>query len=292
MGNTAYWMRFLALSGICALALAAPAHAADQAPATAKAATIDQPADKAQILKRGRDSYYSLRAEGFSEFSCSVVPNWSQVLVKVRQTNPKEADRELKMLQASHFRIVVPAHGEPAIVPASAAESPAEQDDRSAVEYRKAQKMTQSFFLIWAGSVRDPLLPNPGAEYTLQEEPSQYRFTFHDGNTDVVTVTDRNMLIKSVRLAGGGFAMVLSPEFSKVAGGLLPSNYDLTYPELPQDEQVRIRTVLEYQLVDGLQLPSKFTLTATGGGESNTFEFSFVDCHASRGDAITPAVKK
>ncbi len=265
------------MAGACALAFAAAASGAEPV------------AGKEKVLEQARARYYSLRAEGLSEFRCSVVPNWDLALAKVRRGDPKEADRELKILQASHFGVAVPAYGDPAIVPASAAESPAEQDERSAVEYHKAQKMARSLFLVWAGSVSDPLLPKPGAEYTLEEEPSQYRFIFHDGTTDAETVTDREMLIKSVRLTQGKFAMVFSPEFKKVAGGLLPSSYDLSYPGLPQEDQLRIRTVLDYQLVDGFQLPGKLTLTATGGGESDTFEFSFVDCHASRRDALAPA---
>src|ERR1700692_4135468 len=75
----------------CALALLLPTVSSAQKP------------DKTETLKKARQSYYSLRDEGLTEFQCTMAPNWAFLLAEQREADPTAIDTAIQKLQALHF---------------------------------------------------------------------------------------------------------------------------------------------------------------------------------------------
>jgi hypothetical protein len=47
-----------------------------------------QQPDKSETLKKARQSYYSLKDEGLTEFQCTMAPNWAFLLADQRKADP------------------------------------------------------------------------------------------------------------------------------------------------------------------------------------------------------------
>jgi hypothetical protein len=90
-------LHFLFLATILAVALPLP--------------SLAQQSDKTEIIKKARQSYYSLKAEGFNQATCSMVPNWNFLLEEQRKADAANIDAAIKKLEGLRFMLAVDAEG-------------------------------------------------------------------------------------------------------------------------------------------------------------------------------------
>src|SRR5207302_1335620 len=75
------------------------------------AQTLDQKNNPA-ILRKARDSYYSLRRLGLSEFQSVVETNWQVTLADEIKANPSGAEAGIKLLNGLHFAMALDQDGQ------------------------------------------------------------------------------------------------------------------------------------------------------------------------------------
>ncbi len=287
MGNTDYsWKRLLVLSGICALVLAAPAHAADPAPANAQA-------DDDQIIAQARASYYSLKREGMAEFRCRVVPNFDQVLAGLRKTDAAEADRRANILAHTRFELVVPLEGNVILTHSYDGEMPAELAANFNLVYSNVEQALRGFFMTWRGFMVNDMLPKPGVAYTLDKVQSGYRISYLDHGASALVTMDHDMVISSIKMTMGPFEGTISPHFEKIDGKLVLVSYEgVSQGPVPgahvPDVKAKGHFKIDNQLVDGFLIPRYHEMQGTVNGETAAMGITFSDCHAKRTDAAAP----
>lgn len=284
------WRGIPGMVVVCALACAAPAFAADpavgQAPGkgSVKAAsqTSGKALNKAEILEKARAGYYSLHREGLSEFTCGLVPDWEMMLAEVRKTNPEEAERRLKIFRQIHFELTALSLGIINIKHSYSGEEHPELAENFNHIYHGIEQMTSGFFDTWKGFVMVPFLPEASADFNIEKKGTQYRLSYREGDTEVLTRLDQNLVIKSTHIVNSEFDSTIEPQFTRVDGGLLLSGYDGIYVGGEPSTKAVIHVRIDNQLVDGFQLPGRIAVSGSDDGTEFAVEVSFVDCHATR----------
>ncbi len=261
-------------------AASAPAVAATSAPAAAPAAV--PLSDNDRLLEKARAAYYSLQKEGFGEFTCRLVPNWEKLLVDVRKINAKEADRRVKVFGKIRFTARVKADGGVSITHSYEGQEPADLAENFRHVYHGVEQMATGFFDSWKGYALTPYLPEAGTAYTLEREPSQYRLSYKEGETGIIILLDRELAIRSTRVVDQDFDITFHPHFRKTKGGLLLTGFDTSYAGTSPPTKGEGHVLIEYQKVDGFQLPKKLNLSGVDDGARFDVEMFFTECHASR----------
>ncbi len=284
MGGTSFsWKRLLVRSGMCALVLAAPAHAADQPPAGPQA-------EDDRIIAQARASYYSLKDAGMTEFRCRIVPNIDNMLVIMRKTDAADADLRAKILAKTRFDLVVPLRGKATLTHSYDGEVPANPTVDQV--YDGMDKSTRGFFQIWTGFMVQGVFPAAGQPYVLEKAQSQYYLSSVDGGSIMFVAMDQDLLVSRMKINDRNFRVTISPRFEKVGGKLVLIGYDATDQAVWQDMKIEFHVKIDNQLVDGLQLPRRYEVQGMVNGQAFDMALTFTDCHVSRGDVIAPAVKK
>ncbi len=282
MGNTGYRKRLWLWSGMCALALAAPVHAADQPPAAAKVAAGEPVAEREKVLVKARASYYSLHQAGLGGFKCSLVPNWERMLHDLFKTAPEGADETLKELKKIRFELSVSGSGIPAITHHVEGELDPELEKSLGDMYGGMEQMVDGFFATWRGFTIRPLLPGPAVEYRLEKTGHEYRISYREDDAEVVTVLGEDLAIKSLHVTSREIDTTLRPVFGKTAGGFLLSGYGAEYQNLQPPSRGVLTVKIDNRMVDGFQLPAKVFVTGEDDGTPFAIEIAFTDCHATR----------
>ena len=271
----------VALVGACVAILLAPAAMAFQ-----------KPFDNDRVLTQARASYYSLKSEGLAEFQCSMTPNWEALLAELHKTNPAGAEAAVKKLSSLQFSVTLPTGGD-AQVTHNTLEAENEEVAKGLKDiYSGMEQMTVGFFQTWSAFMVSPALPEPGNVYDLQKDGIQYRLSYKDGSSDVVTILDRDFAISSTRVTNATFDSTLEPQFRKSAPGLLLlAGYHATYKGTAPGDNTDLTVAIDYQAVDGFQLPRTLNLKGTYGNSPFAVEGGFSNCAATKAGAesATPA---
>ena len=93
----------------------APPAAPSPSPDTASGLTV---ADRKEIIRKARESYYSLKAEGLIEFQCQVLPDWDAIY-KDQPLDPLVRDQLLPVLKETYFQVVFTPGAAPTVSPHS-----------------------------------------------------------------------------------------------------------------------------------------------------------------------------
>ncbi len=270
--------------GACALAFAAAAHAADQPPADVLAADD-------QIIAKGRASYYSLKAEGMSGFSCQLVPDFDKALEDLRKTNASEAERRAKLFPRMHFELVAPLMGNAVVTHSFDGEEPADLAGNFEKIYNGMDQMARGFFMTWRGFMVVDVFPKPGQPYTLEKVQSGYRIYYPDGGADALIMTDPDLVISSLKITTPKFVATIRPQFKKVDGKLVLAAYEALYqgtePGAKTEAEARVR--IDYQKVDGFQLPQYLHIDGALNGKPYEVGIAFTGCHITKGNEPLPA---
>jgi hypothetical protein len=90
-----------------------------------------------------------------------------------------------------------------------------------------------------------------------------------------VTLTDRGFRINEIRVTGENFKASLKPLLKESPDGLILNGYAADYET--GSRHTRVETRLEYQLVNGLQLPRKVNVNTVYEGKPAQIEWLFSD---------------
>lgn len=247
-------------------------------PATLSAQT----ADKEEIVKQARQSYYSLKGEGLAEFHCAMEPNWDTLLADLKKTDPEAAARGLQKLNQLRFSATVTPGSDAKVTHNEVSADNAQAAEGLKQVYHGMEQMTVGFFQTWSAFMMTPSLPAVDDDYQLEDLGAQYRLTYKEGTADVTTTMGKDLAISELKVNTAEFKSTLWPQFTKTAKGFLLSGYQATYLGATAAETTELKVDITHQLADGIQVPKKLNIKGSYGGSPFDVEVAFTDCHATR----------
>jgi hypothetical protein len=258
---------------VLSLVLALPANAAFAQTTTASAAAD---ARRRQIVQQGHDAYYSLRAHGLEGFQSTIKPNWEQVLRGQGATDPAQLENALKLLNGIHFTMVMDEKGAVTVMHKTDVEPPNEQVRKGFEEiYSGIDQAVSGFFATWSLFMLTSPFPEVNSDYQVDEQGSQYRLTYKDGSSDVVTLLGKDMVIQEVKVTSPQFTSVVRPHVNKTATGFVLAGYDADYTPTSGPGMVHLDVKIGHQMIQGLQLPVSLTADSTLDGAPTHMELAF-----------------
>ncbi|MBZ5524054.1 MAG: hypothetical protein LAP21_17600 [Acidobacteriia bacterium] len=274
----------LMLAG-CAVMLLTPGAHAFQQPDTLevlkKARQEEVTKANLAVLEKARASYYSLKNEGMAGFQCDMTPNWAALLEEQRKTNPEGIDAAIVRLKQLHFSVTVGADGA-----AKVTHNEITADNEKMAEglkqiYSGMEQMTTGFFQTWSVFVVSPPLPELATPFEL-ENGADYSLSYKDGATDVVTLMGRDFAVKALQVTAQEFVSILKPRFSKTPKGYLMTAYDADYEGAGGKDKTELQVAIDYQPVEGLQVPKTLNLKGSYNGSPFQVEVAFSGCTATK----------
>ena len=250
----------------------------------ATAAAASQPAanspgaDSAQIVEQARRAYYSLRAVGLDEFQSTVTPNWAIVLRDELKASPENAQAALKLLNGLHFSMLLDKDGKVTMSHHADIEPQNEQQRQGFDQiYSGMDQAVSGFFATWSMFMLNTPFPSAGTEYQLEDLGRQYRLSYKEGSSDVVTLMSKDLIISEVKVTSPEFISSVRPQFIRTAKGLVLSGYAADYQPTSGPGVVKLDVKLEHQPVSGLQLPVNLIADSVLDGAPTHIELAFSD---------------
>lgn len=239
-------------------------------------------ANKQSVLSQARQSYYNLRSQGLSAFTCSVTPNWEVLLQKERAQNPEGVDHAIQALNQLHFTL---SFGADDSVKLTHNELTDQNEDMIAALkqiYGGMEQMASGFFDTWKLFMLNTPFPEINSDYGLQAAGPQYRLTYRDGLADVVTTMGRDFAISDLKVTTTEFDSDIQPQFTKSPKGFLFSAYDATYQSKNPGEATQLKVRIGYQEVEGLELLQQLDLSGSYGDKPFAVQLTFSDCKVTK----------
>lgn len=225
---------------------------------------------KRDLLRQSIQSYYSLRRLGLLEFRANVQPNWV-AMAKDTKGNPEA----MKMLNGLRFLVSLRPDGSVKVDYESAAPIPTAQEGNIKQIYAGMDEMLTGFFATWNLFMLTSPFPAAESEYQLQDLGEKYLLTYKEGSTDVSTTMTREFGITEVKVSAEAFKASVKPQFTKTPKGYVLVGYEGSYEPTVGPGKTRLSVRVEYQEINGFQLPRKLNLDGIYDGSLVQAELQF-----------------
>lgn len=240
-------------------------------------------ANKQAVLSQARRAYYNLRTEGLQSFECGITPNWEMLLQKEREQNPEGADQAIKILNQIQFTFNLAADSTMKLTHNTVAGQSDQMTDEFKQIYAGVEQMASGFFDTWKLFMLNPPFPEVGSQYDLVATGSQYRLSYkEDRATDVVTTMSRDFAINNMKFTTPDSDNAIQPIFTATPKGLLLTSYETVYQSQKPEESTHLKVHIDYNTVDGIQMPQKLNLSSSYGGSPLNVELGFSDCKVTK----------
>jgi hypothetical protein len=217
-------------------------------------------ADRKEIIRSARQSYYSLKGEGLTEFRCQVSLGWESTF-KALKADEVGRDQVLPVLKKTHFELLAGQSGASTVSHQSEVAPPTEE---VAERIRKVtggiEQILTGFMHTWSMFMMEPPLPAVDSEYQLEDLGEKYRLTYKEGPANVVTSMTHDFAIEEMTVTAPELEGTVRPHFARNKNGFVLVGYEATYKAGSSGPQ-QLSVKVEYKKFEGLNLPS--TVTAT-----------------------------
>jgi hypothetical protein len=240
-------------------------------------------ADKREIVRRATQSSYSLRRLGLLEFKANVQPNWA-LMTKNLQANPEA----MKMLNGLIFSVLLRPDGSVKVEHESSLPIPSAQEENVKQIYGSMDEMLRGFFMTWKVLMLTSPFPAVESEYQLQDLDGEYLLTYKEGNTDISTTMTKELAIEEIRVSSDAFKGSVRPQLTKTPTGYVLVGYQGRYEPTAGPGKTKLDIQIDYQEVNGLQLPRKLSLDAIYDGSPVQMELRFSQYQLKLADSGVP----
>ena len=208
--------------------------------------------DKKQLLRNAQQKYYNLKRAGLVEFESNVQPNWEVVL------GSESNAATLKLLNAIHFSMVIDSQ--------STFRMFHRTDDYAANQkaagvlnpiYLGMHDAVSRFISTWSIFMLTSPFPDPDSECEIEQTSDQIRFSHKEQNNQVTTVTNKDFSVIEITVVGEGLTASLKPVLETTATGYILKGYSGDYRTSADARETLLKVSVDYQQVNGLQLPHK-----------------------------------
>lgn len=256
---------WLLILGVCGLAVPR-AHAMDKA------------AQK-KIVRQARQAYYSLQAHGFAGAQADVRPQWQVLLKPMLESNPAGAQAALGRLQHLHFAMSLDSSLNSSLTHQWDGTAPADAESNAAFKqiYGGMDQALSGFFQSWSVFMLKPPFPEVEEAYELEEVEGQYRLSYKDGTAAVVIRMTKDFAISELKISTSDFDSTIVPQLKRTPQGLVLASFLGNYVPTKGPGTVQLKVDVEYQELEGLQLPSRIHLDSSYDGQPTEMELLVVD---------------
>lgn len=232
--------------------------------------------DKQAIIAQARQAYYSLSRFGLIEFQSNIQPNWELVLKSEIAANPSGAQESLRLLNGLHFPMSLDPKGNVKVNHTADFTPPNEKAAEGFKQiYAGLDEAMSGFFATWNPFMLSSPFPEVDSEYQLEDLDGEYRLSYKDGTADVVTTMTGDLAITEIKVSATEFKSSIKPRFMKTQKGYVLTGYEATYQPATGPGVTRLSVQLDYQEVNGLQLPRKLHMDGVYDGNSFEMELLF-----------------
>jgi hypothetical protein len=232
-------------------------------------------ADKKEIIRQARQSYYNLPSQGLFEVQSTVTPNWNAFLHEELKSDIPPDHPALKLLNGLHFWLSLDQKGA-AKISHQIDTTPASQESFN--DLNQTISGVEQMLSGFAQSVSPFLFTSPfpevESEYHLEEQGDQYRITYKEGDFNVTTTMKKDFAITDLLVTGPAFTASLKPQFTKTDKGFLINGYQGNY-QFASGKESHLAVQMEYNNIEGFQLPGKLLVDATADGRTHKWQLQF-----------------
>jgi hypothetical protein len=208
-------------------------------------------------------------------YQCDITPDWNLLLQEQRKQNPAGADTAIGILNQLHFTVNLAAddsvklsHNE------LTGQSDAMMKALSQI-YGGMEQMTSGFFDTWKLFMLNAPFPTVDSDYQVEDLGKRYRLTYKESGADVTTSMGHDYSITNLQVTTKDYDSAIQPTFSNSGSGYVLTGYDATYTSQNAAEKTVLTVNLEYQQVQGLQVPKTLNLSGTYGGTPFAVKLTF-----------------
>jgi len=231
------------------------------APAPAKPPVQNTSAMKDLILRKAEGAYYILQAQGLKSFQCVIQPNWAQIV-----TDPAQ----LALVNQVQFTAAIDDQGGATVtpfLPSGAAIDPSLNDLVGGL-----QQAAEGFFQTWNSLVFSRVFsPDDDDQLVYSSQSDGYHFAQKTSDANVDIVMTRDALITAMKVTTSSSVIEMSPVYIATDNGLLLSSMNSVIDSGKQ----KVNFQLQYQLVDGLELPAMAAYQVTFPDQTVSIDMSF-----------------
>jgi hypothetical protein len=136
-----------------------------------------------------------------------------------------------------------------------------------------AQRTVLGFFQSWDSMVLTSLFsPTTDDGYTLTEQPDGYKLTTIAGEQHIEISLSRDFVLTLMHVTAPGVVISIIPKYTKIDKGLLlMTGFD---DDINNGSQ-KVNVQIQYQTIEGFQLPSKVSYQVTFSGQTVPMDLYF-----------------
>jgi hypothetical protein len=236
--------------------------------------------DRREIVRRARQSYYSLKKQGLLEFRCSALPDWDLTYKSVN-SDKIGMEQLLPILQKTRFKVVVGPDGASTISHESDIAPPDENVARRVRDSISGmEQVLTGFYRTWSQFVVNTLLPDENSEYTVDELDGKYLLSYKEGTAEVITTMDHDFRIEQLKVTSSQFDATFRTQWSNTEKRLLLAAYDAEIKTASASSVLSVK--IEYEETDGFELPSAIKAEVPMGEKKVPIRIAFADYETKR----------
>jgi len=192
------------------------------------------------------------------------------------KADPAAGEAAVKLLNGLHFSMLLDKDGKVTVTHHTDTE-PANEQQRQGFDqiYSGMDQAISGFFTTWSVFMLSPPLPAANSVYQLEDLGVQYRISYKDGPSDVITTMGKDMIITEVKVSSAEFISSVRPQLTRTAKGFVLSGYTADYKPTSGPGVVKLDLKIVNHPVNGLQLPSNLVLDSVLDGEATHMELAF-----------------
>jgi hypothetical protein len=246
-----------------------------QSPRVVRASGLS-PAAQHKIVKDAQESYYSLRAVGLEEFQSTIKPNWEKILHDQGVTDSKDMQAALQLLNGLHFSMQLDENGKVTVNHHSDIEPPNERVKQGFDQINSGiEQAVSGFFATWSLFMLNSPFPDAGSAFQLEDQGSQYRLSYKEGDSDVVMLMSKHLVISEIKVTSPQFLSIVKPQVRETPKGFVLTGYIGDYTPTSGPGVVHLDVKIEHAPVNGMQLPLTLIADSTLDGAPTHMELAF-----------------
>ncbi|HUQ30665.1 MAG TPA: hypothetical protein VM095_01040 [Pyrinomonadaceae bacterium] len=234
--------------------------------------------DKIETIRQARRAYYSLSRLGLVGFESKIQPNWQLALKAQLAANPSGAQEGLKILNGLHFSMLLDQQGNVKVNHSSDSPAPNEQVATGFNQiYQGIEQVVTGFYMTWNLFMLQTPFPEDSAGYQLQDLGNHYLLSYKDKADEVFMTMTKELVITELKVSSPQFKGLINPHFIKTPKGYVLTGYEGNFEPATGPGKTQLSVKLDYQEVNGLQLPHKLFIDSSYDGEATQVELLFSD---------------
>ena len=228
------------------------------------------PPDKAQLLLKARQIYYVLQNQGMKSFQCTVQPDWAKFAKFMTQNGSSVDQAKIALITPVAFTAVVDEQGNATATPFLAGGGKIDPAVNQMVG--GAKQVIEGYFKSWGSVVFTGIFtPSDDESLTMVAQADGIHFSQKTGEANVDLVLNRDSLLTSMKVSTASAIIVMNPKYSKTDKGLLMTSLNSDINNGTQ----KVNFDVQYQTVEGFQLPGKVSYQVTFPTQAVSIEMSF-----------------